>query len=84
MPSVSSARSTRPSSARLWAALNADDPLAASADLLGEFGLTQDQPFAMIANDCAKIGGGTDKHEDTLSTFDDKNKMSTFGDILLR
>ncbi|MFZ0210194.1 MAG: hypothetical protein WAL59_29515 [Roseiarcus sp.] len=74
-------------------ALDANDPLAARADLLGELRLAEVKALAAISNDRPKIGGGTNKHWDALSTFDDiepmsafddKNQMSAFDEILLR
>ena len=50
---------------------NADDPLAAHANLLGKRSLTETELLAAISNDRAKISGGTNKHGNTLSTFDD-------------
>jgi hypothetical protein len=52
-------------------ALDANNPLAARADLLGERRLAEAEPLAAISNDRAKIGGSADKHTNTLSTFDD-------------
>jgi hypothetical protein len=73
-----------PEPSRLLSGLDANNPLAARADLLGEFRLAEAEPLAAISNDRAKIGGGTNRHRDTLSTFDDIIPMSAFDDILSR
>jgi hypothetical protein len=54
------------------------------ADFCDELRVAGAEPLAAISNDRPKIGRGPNTHGDTLSTLDDKNKMSAFGDIMLR